>query len=289
VIAPRASCAGTNTSLAVQQERFFGMPGATPQAAQVWTLPVCVASAAGGALRCEVVSQRTETVTVPGCAANLFANANSHGYYFTQYAPDSARALARASASLSPAERLGLLGDEWWMARSGRHDIGVFLDVAAAFGSDETSHVIEQIRQRLAYVGEYLVSTANEARFEAWVRERFAPSLTALGLPGSAADSDERQSRRAALLALVGATGDSPEVQRQARDLALAYMDKPDSLPGTLAPTVLQVAALGGDAALYERYLAQLARPGIEPEEYYRYFNALSWFRDPAPALRDVA
>jgi puromycin-sensitive aminopeptidase len=45
---------------------------------------------------------------------------------------------------------------------------------------------------------------------------------------------------------------------------------------------VLQVAAFAGDRALYDQYVGQLAKLGAQPEEYYRFFNALSWFRDPA-------
>jgi hypothetical protein len=42
------------------------------------------------------------------------------------------------------------------------------------------------------------------------------------------------------------------------------------------------VAATGGDRALYERYRAKLPTLTSQPEEYYRYFNALAWFTDPA-------
>ena len=54
------------------------------------------------------------------------------------------------------------------------------------------------------------------------------------------------------------------------------------SLPATLAATVLKVAALGGDRALYDQYVAKLGTLAAQPEEYYRFFNALSWFKDPA-------
>ena len=67
---------------------------------------------------------------------------------------------------------------------------------------------------------------------------------------------------------LVGVGGNDPEVQRRARDLALGYMKDPNSLPPSLAPTILQVAAVAGDRALYDQYVAQLARLGSQPEEY---------------------
>jgi aminopeptidase N len=87
----------------------------------------------------------------------------------------------------------------------------------------------------------------------------------------------------------VGVTGNDPAVQQRARALAAGYIADPSSLPATLAPAVLQVAALGGDRALYDQYLAQLQKAANEPEEYYRFLNALTWFRDPALVQRTLA
>jgi hypothetical protein len=95
-------------------------------------------------------------------------------------------------------------------------------------------------------------------------------------------DSDDLQTRRATLAMLVGVIGNDPDVQRRARELAVGYVKDPTSLPPSLASTILQVAAVSGDRALYDQYVTQLARLGSQPEEYYRFFGALSWFRDPA-------
>jgi aminopeptidase N len=148
---------------------------------------------------------------------------------------------------------------------------------------------VQQISRSLGYVGEDIVTPPDTPRFENWIRQRFAPQLTTLGLPGNLSDSDDRQSRRATLLFLVGVTGNSTEVQQRARELALEYIDDPMSLPATLATQVLTVAAAGGDAALYDRYMAQLPKLSGKPEEYYRFFNALPRFRDPALVKRTLA
>jgi aminopeptidase N/puromycin-sensitive aminopeptidase len=87
---------------------------------------------------------------------------------------------------------------------------------------------------------------------------------------------------------LVGVVGNDPNVQRQARELAVKYLANPGSIPSTLAPSVLQVAAVGGDSALYDQYLAQLRKSGPQPEVYYRYFTALPWFSDPALVKRTL-
>jgi puromycin-sensitive aminopeptidase len=172
--------------------------------------------------------------------------------------------------------------------RATRHDIGVFLDLAAALAADETPSVTDTVAARLSYTGGYIADAAERAPFQAWVRNRFAPALNALGLPGPVGDSDDRHSRRATLLSLVGVTGNDTDLQRRARDLATEYITDPASLAPTLAPTVLQVAAVSGDRALYDQYVAQLEARANQPEEYYRFFAALSWFSDPALTTRTL-
>jgi hypothetical protein len=166
--------------------------------------------------------------------------------------------------------------------RAGRHNIDVFLDMTADMAADETPTIVDTVAGRLTFTADNLADPPQQARFAQWIRERFGPALTALGVPGNLRDPDDVQTRRASLLRLVGVVGNDTEVQRRARDLALGYIKDPNSLAPSLAPTVLQVAAVSGDRSLYDQYVARLATLSAQPEEYYRFFNALSWFRDPA-------
>jgi len=298
VVKIESKCQGNTTDISLHQERFTGMtspaasPGPGPAASagsQLWAIPVCFKSSGGSGPQCELLERRDQKAALPVCSANAFANANGHGYYLSEYSPEEVRAIARtARGSLAPAERLSLLGDEWWMVRAGRHDVGVYFDIASSLAGDEAPSVIEQIGRSLAYAHDDILPMADVPKFEEWLRRRFGPELMTLGVPGSTSDPDDRQSRRATLLSLVGVTGNSTDVQRQARDLALKYIDDPSSLPGTLASTVLSVAAVGGDAMLYDRYMAQLPKLSGKPEEYYRFFNALPSFRDPALVQRTL-
>ena len=286
LLSVRTACTGTTTNITLRQERFIGAPGASAPA-QAWTMPVCFKSNDGQA-RCEVISGREHVVSAPSCH-NVFANAHGRGYYFTEYPPETVRDLGRSAPGLEPVERLGLLGDEWWMVRGGRHDVGVYMDLAALLADDETAAVTDAIATRLEFADAYLVHSPDRPRYQDWVRRRFGPTLGAMGVPGDPREPDERHSRRATLLELVGVTGNDATVQDQARELAVGYIGNRQSLPGTLVPDVLRVAAVGGDASLYDRYLAQVQKLAAEPEEYYRFFNALPWFRDPALITRTLA
>jgi len=284
-----AQCQSNTTNVGLHQERFVTLGGTTPSGSPLWAVPVCFKTPGTTTQQCNLLERPDQTVTLPACSANVFGNANGRGYYFSEYLPQKVLAItSTARTSLAPAERLTLLGDEWWMVRAGRHDIGLYFDAASALAADEAPPVIEQIGRSLANARETIVQPSDAPRFESWIRQRFAPELTTLGLPGSGSDSDDRQSRRATLLYLVGVTGNAPDVQRQARDLALKYVENPASIPPTLVSTVLNVAAYGGDAMLYELYMAQLPKLTGKPEEYYRFFNALASFRDPALVQRTL-
>ena len=286
VVSVQTQCTASGTDITLSQERFVGTPGAPAPAGQTWDVPVCLRPT-GGQARCDVLGQRRQAMSAPGCAS-IFANTDGRGYHFTEYSPDAVVALARDARRLKPIERLSLLGDEWWMVRAGRHDIGVYLGLVAGLAGDTTAAVTDAIAERLAFTGEYLVAPGQRPRYQGWVRERFGPALVTLGLPGDVRDTDEQHSRRAELLTLIGVTGDDPDLQRRALDLGRRYIADPSSLPGTLVSTVLRMAAAGGDAALYSEYVAQLEQRATAPEEYSRFFNALPWFSDPALVQRTL-
>jgi aminopeptidase N len=285
VLAVRSSCSRNTDTIELKVGRFMGTPGASP-APQTWTLPVAV-KMANGQTRYELLDRAERTIKVEGCGAT-FLNADSRGYYFTDYTAGTVGRFAKNPASLSAAERIGLLGDEWWMVRAGRHDIDLFLDFAAAMANDDTPVILETIASRLEMIGDDIADATEKARYQEWIRAHFGPVLTSLGLPGPAGDSDDRQSRRATLLHLVGVTGNDPAVQRTARDLALRYIANPSAIPPTLATGVLQVGAIGGDGALYQHYVEQMRTPGVQPEQYYRYFSAMSWFADSSLVTRTL-
>ncbi len=287
----RTQCVSGKTRVTVRQQRFVGTPAdagaGAPPPAPPWTLPVCVKTATG-ATTCQVVSKATETFDAPGCGA-AFVNADARGYYFTEYEPAAVAALATRTPPLTSAERISLLGDEWRMVRAGRHDIGTYLDLASAFATDDTPAVLNDLVARVGYVRGAVASSSEHAAFDAWIRASFTPAMTAVGLESRAGDSDDVLSRRGALLRLLGGVAGDLTLQTRARTLAAGYLANPASLPPTLVGSVLQVAAAGGDAALYDQYLARARASAGTPDEYYRFFGALAAFRAPALVQRTLA
>jgi len=234
------------------------------------------------------MKEPTQTIRLQGGSGPAFVNAQSRGYYFSDHGPEAVLALGKAAATLKAPERVTLVGDEWRMVRAGRHDVGTYLDLAGVMAADDTPSVVDELAGRVGAVATAVADENQRAAFKAWIRARFGPVLESLGLPGTATDADGTQARRATLLLLLGDTADDAGVQQRARTLALAYLNDRSAVPPNIVNAVLRTAAAGGDRALYDRYVAELPKTRSTPEEYYRFFNALGWFRDPALVTRSL-
>jgi aminopeptidase N len=273
------------SQLTLTQERFSSAAATPPSSSERWTIPVCTRTP-GGKARCEVIDQPSQPVTLDTCASLL--NAGERGYYFSEYSPDTLHALRANMGRLEAVERLGLLGDEWWMARTGRHDVGEYLDLAGTLAATETGPGIAMMADRLSTIANIVVPASEATRFEAWIRARFRPALDKLGLTSRARDSETQRADRAALTSLVGIVGNDPAVQARVRELVDTYLTKPSTLPASFVTPALQIAAMHGGADLYDRYQATLPALANQPEEYYRRLFALSWFREPLLVARTL-
>ncbi|MBP7777688.1 MAG: M1 family metallopeptidase [Acidobacteria bacterium] len=284
------ACVGGKTRVTVRQQRFDGGTGRTGAAAPssaLWTLPVCVKTGTG-ATTCEVVTAAAQTLTAEGCGP-AFVNADARGYYFTEYAPEAVAALAARTPALTAAERISLLGDEWRLVRAARHDVGTYLDLAAAFASDPTPAVAADIAGRIGFVLDAIAAPSERAAFQAWIRQTFGPALAEVGERPRDGDSDDVQSLRGTLLQLLGLGAGDTGVQATARALTDRYFETPASLPPTLVGPVFAVTAAAGDAALYDRFRERLRAATDAPDEYYRYLQALTRFTSPALVEQTLA
>lgn len=286
VLSVSTACVGGQTKVTVRQRRFDSTIGAKPSAPQAWSLPVCVKTDTGKTT-CELVSDSTQSFNAPGCGAAM-VNADARGYYITEYEPAALTALATRKTALTGAEKVSLLGDEWRLVRAGRHDVGAFLDLAAAFAGDTTPSVTSDIAGRVGFVRGAIAAETDRAPLNAWIRAKFGPALDAIGLDPKPGDSDDVQTRRGVLMGLVGSAGDE-RVRATATALTLSYLDRVDSVPPSLIAAALNIAAGAGDAALYDRIVTKMRASTATPDIYYRLFGALPAFRDPALVQRTLA
>jgi aminopeptidase N len=280
-------CAGGTSRAVLSQERYFRDPAqATKDTGQLWQIPVCLHPASGDS-RCEVLKEKRQEMSFDGCPAWVMGNASARGYYRTAMPPAMVRTMAEKVEMLAPAERMAVLSDEWALVRGGQHDVGTFMDLASGFADERTATVLDTLAGILRSIGDEYTTAGTRESYRAWVRKLIAPALRESGVSGSPSDDDERKALRAVVVGIAGGIGRDPQVLATARQLVQQELDKPGTVESTLLGYLVSLAAIGGDTALYDRYL-QASKAATEPAVRYRYLYGLTAFTDPGLVRRTM-
>ncbi|MGH9600771.1 MAG: ERAP1-like C-terminal domain-containing protein, partial [Terriglobales bacterium] len=123
------------------------------------------------------------------------------------------------------------------------------------------------------------------SKYRAWIGSLFRPAAQELGWAPAPGEAPELSSVRAKVLYTLGYTGRDPEVLAQARARVRRSFEDPAALDPTLAATAVTLAALEGDAALFDEF-QQRMESAVTPEQRARYRTALAKFRNPALVRR---
>jgi aminopeptidase N len=289
MLSVKAQCAGNQTTVELAQVRFFNDPELLKQGSpELWQIPVCIKTAGAQAPRCELMTQKQQAFKVNGCSPWVFVNAGGQGYYWSAYSPELTAKLADvAQQALTPQERVSLLNDEWSLARAGQHPISQYLSLAQGMRKDHTRQVVQQIADRVAFMSDNLVESADQNAFRAWVGNQFRPMLNEIGWNAKPGDSDDVKSMRATIIRGLGYYGRDPEVLRRASELAQRYGKDPASVDPNLGGLAVELAALKGDAKLYDEYTQRMSQAKT-PQELYTYMEALAHFSQPELAQRTL-
>jgi aminopeptidase N len=284
-----AQCSGKQTSVELTQTRFFNDPQQLKQGSpELWQVPVCIKTGSGQAPRCELMTQKHQTLKFDGCVPWVYVNAGGKGYYRSAYSPElTAKLAANAQQALTPAERIVLINDEWALVRTGQHPIGQFLSLAQGFRDDRVRQIVQAISGPVEFLSNRIITEADRDAFRAWAGDQFRPLFAQLGWSAKPGEDDETKSMRTAVITGIGYMARDPQVMRQAAELARQYMKDPASVDANVAGMALNLAALDGDAKLYDAYVAQM-KAAKSPEQLRRYLDALTRFRQPELAQRTL-
>ncbi len=269
----------SNGSVSVSQKRFFLSPSIKIDPSQKWTIPVCFKSS-GPEPACELVTPETASVHYPA-GALFFANANGKGYYRSQYPADVyAKLVAHVESSLTPTERISLLGDEWAQVRANTATVGDYLNLVEAMKADSNDAVISSATGAVEAVYERIATTqADQDGLATWIRKTYEPEYEKLG-PPAAGDSANTRQLRADLFGILGDLGKDPKVLDDARKIADQYLANPASVDATLAQTALRVAARNGDSELFDK-LQKVYETSTNPEIQISSLRLLAMFENP--------
>jgi aminopeptidase N/puromycin-sensitive aminopeptidase len=267
----------------VSQKRFYLTPSVKADDTQKWTLPVCFKTAKGQQ-DCQLLTPETTSFAAPQ-GSLLFANAGGKGYYRTSYQPAEYAALASSvETSLTPTERISLIGDEWAQVRANKASVGDYLNLLAAIKDDPNADVVGSALGGLSATDSRIASTpAEKAALEQWFRQTFGPVYAKLP-PPSFKDTPDIKQLRALLFAALGEAKD-PQILAQAREIGAKYMANPDSVDPNLAQNALQIDARNGDAALFDK-LQKISESSTNPEIQIGALRLLAMFEKPDLAER---
>jgi alanyl aminopeptidase len=122
-------------------------------------------------------------------------------------------------------------------------------------------------------------------RFAAFVRATFGRRAHALGTAEKKGEPLDARALRPVLLRVVADEGGDASLRGDARKLALRWLSDHSGASPELAAAALQVAAIDGDAALYDRYLAA-AKAERNRVDRQRILDGLGRFRNPELVAR---
>ena len=274
-----------NGNVSVKQKRFFLSPSIHPNPKQKWTLPVCFKS--GEARDCELLSPEISKLDFPGRSIFL-ANADGKGYYRSAYTPAQYQDLAsHAESALTPAERVGLAGDEWALVQANKASVVDYLNLASALESDTNAEVFSSTAEVTGTIADKIASGKQERDgLAAWIRRNYAIKYARLGAPAPGESPNTRE-LRAELLDLLVNEGDDADLQTDARKIAGQFLDDPASVDPDLGIAALRAAAEDGDAALFDR-LRNVYETSSNPDLQESALRLLVAFRDPTLLKRGL-
>jgi puromycin-sensitive aminopeptidase len=279
-------------TLKLTQRRFFSDPAAGSADGARWPVPLVVrwGDAAGVHETRALLRMEARELELPGEGEISWCNVNagSTGFYRVAYDAASLAALARNLPALAPAERIGLLSDEWALVRSGERTIAALADLLLAFAEEEDHAVLDEVVGRLATVEHRLVADADRQRLRALVAAIFSAPLARVGWDAAPGEPDAIRLRRAALVRAVAVVGRDPASGAEARTRLDRFVaGERGALEANLHDAAVLIVARTGDLDRYSRFEA-LAERERDPTFKRRYLFALAAFEDPAAVTRAI-
>lgn len=289
IINVKAQCSGNSTSVALSQQRYyFDRTKLSEPNDELWQVPLCLRGSANSAPKCELLTKKEETFTLPGCSTWVLGDAGATGYYRVGYQPEVVRDLASsAETKLSPAERITLENDIWASVRVGREPVGDYLAFAQGLQPDRNRAVLEELLGGLDFIDRYMVNDSDRDTYRGWLRGLLSPIMKDVGWEPKPGDTDEQKTLRARLFYALGFDARDPEALNTARQIADKALADPSSVDHELAGSAFPLAAINGGADFYDKVMTAMKNTK-SPEEYYTYFFTLRDFTDPKLVQRTL-
>jgi puromycin-sensitive aminopeptidase len=276
--------------IVVTQERFAFAPDpagdVAPIAPEVRTVPLVLRVGLGGAeqLHRVLLEGPRQELDLGARPDWVVGNHEGNGFMRIQLGDEDLAALAAvAPRACSPAERYGLLEDEWALLLAGRTTVARLIGLVRSLAADDDLSVWRRTTAVLAGLHR-LATPEQRPAFEGWVRALVAPALQALGDQPSPGESDRRSTLRAVLFEALGRTGADDHRRRQARRWFDELGRNPQALDAELSDATIGVVAAGSDPEVHQE-LWRRADAARTVQDRLRHLGAAADSADPSLVL----
>jgi len=155
------------------------------------------------------------------------------------------------------------------------------LTLVPRFAGDPSREIVQATLRISGDINDNLVPADLRANYARFLSKTYGARARALGLTAKAGDNDDTKILRTNLVPFIAEYGEEPQLQAEAKDLALKWLDDRSAISGDLVAGILTVAAKHGDRALFDRLLAA-AKTSKTRRDRVRLLVALGEFHDPA-------
>lgn len=282
LVSVETGCHDGRTSVTLAQTRYFSNAAAAAKGSpEIWTIPIFLRAFGSTQSSVVLLNKRKQTFELQGCSPWVNANAGGRGYYRTEYSPAAYAEMSKEiETSFSSEERIRFLDDAWALVRIGRLNIGEYLATLTHMQGERSRAVVGTMLEHIPEIHDNLTTAENRPAFEARVREFLRPMAADLADDSGAGQATDRAAFQADVFAALAVYGSDRKMIQQAVTNAEAFVKEGQSTNRSWALQSLTIAARNGDANLYQKYRQQM-KAARTPEQYYPYFFAIAFFREP--------
>ncbi|MEO7794425.1 MAG: M1 family metallopeptidase [Thermoanaerobaculia bacterium] len=292
VVSVSVTCAAGKGKLTLAQRRYVPL-GSPVSKQQIWQVPVTLRYGSAGAngkseIAKVMLDGATKASDLAFCPEWVQANHGGFGYYVSEYSAELLAHLATLSPTLPIAEQIALLGDTGFLFSSGELSAEAALGILPKFAESKSRLVVDSALDLAYSVEDNLVADAVRPNYERFVAKLLGAHATRLGFAKHPGESMDDTLLRPRVIRGMGVVAADPATRAEARRLTDAWIKDPTAIEQEMLSSVLAIAAVSGDVALFDALEAAAQK---EPDRRIRrqILEALGRFRDPAAVEKALA
>ena len=282
VVSVSLDCKAGKGKLRLAQRRYVPL-GSPVSKSQIWKVPVSLSYGAGekNELAKVMLDAASKNADLPFCPDWVQANHGGLGYYVSDYSQPLLDKLSAAATTLPIPEQMALLDDTRFLFTAGDLSPEAALGMLPRFTDSTSRLVVESVLDLARSIDDNLVDDVVRPNYERYLVHLFGARGTKLGFAKQPGESLDDTLLRPKVMLTLGITGADPAIRAEARRLTEAWLADPAAISPEMLGSVLSIAAVSGDVALFDRLVAAAAQQK-DRRIRGKILTSLGHFRDPA-------